>query len=212
MKKLEQNTPDIVLKIKTVGDSGVGKTALIKSFIEGKFSADTQPTIGVEYKSHIIQVLNKNVKISLWDTAGQERFRTVTSNYYKGSNGLVFVFDITRKDTFENIQSWLKEAEQNIPENQADKIVKMLISNKIDLEEDRQITKLEAENFARENKMLFVETSAKTLKGISEAFHELAAKILEMNPISEIISGTKIDLKETPNKTQGNQADPCSSC
>jgi small GTP-binding protein len=170
---------DGVIKIKMIGDSGVGKTSIIMRYTEGTFTENTQATIGVDYKNSMINVQGKKIKLVIWDTAGQDKYRTLTSAYYKGTNGLCVVYDVASRESFENLDRWLKEFHENSSES--DIVQTMLIGNKTDLE-GRQVTTQEAEFYAKKNSMLFTEVSAKHNKGINDIFTELANKVLENNP------------------------------
>lgn len=125
---------DYLVKVKLVGDSNVGKSSIVLRFCDDSFQATMMPTIGVDYKSKVYDISTdppKRVKATIWDTAGQERYRTITSNYYRGSHGIIFVYDITQRESFENIENnWLKEALEYFPEND---VIMMLVGNKIDL-------------------------------------------------------------------------------
>lgn len=171
-----QPTHDHLLKLLLVGDSGVGKTCLLMSFTAKDFDADSRSTIGVDLKVKIVHVRGQKIKLTIWDTAGQERFRTLTSAYYRGAQGVILVYDVTRRDTFDNISEWLKEVDIFTTK---DNVIKVLVGNKIDLETQRQVPRQEAINFARENNMLFFEASAKTEVGVQQAFLELVEKILD---------------------------------
>lgn len=174
-------------------------------FIDDSFDEGIQSTIGVDFKAKLMDVMDKRVKMTVWDTAGQERFRTVTSSYYRGAQGVILVYDVTSRDTFENLDQWLKEVNLYTPEN-GEGIAKLLVGNKIDLE-DRAVTREEAEDWARSQGMLFLEASAKTKIGIQQCFLELVQKILES---PEILNNTipgrpKISLgvSEGPESTNG---------
>eukprot|EP00831_Metopus_contortus_P010996 TRINITY_DN14331_c0_g1_i5.p1 TRINITY_DN14331_c0_g1~~TRINITY_DN14331_c0_g1_i5.p1 ORF type:complete len:206 (-),score=56.15 TRINITY_DN14331_c0_g1_i5:95-712(-) len=132
----------------------------------------------------------KRLKLVLWDTAGQEQYRTLTSSYYKGSNGFIFVYDVTSEESFDNLDSWLKEVQENISEGY---VQLMLIANKID-KEGRKVSKEDGENYARENSMLYIETSAKENIGIVHAIEEEVMKILDNNPkLTSGTTGTRIE-------------------
>ena len=104
------------MKVKTVGDSNVGKSSIVVRFVDDTFSGQMAPTIGVEYKSKIFEVYGKRVKATIWDTAGAERYRTITSNYYRGSHAIIFVYDVTERKSFENVETfWLKEVKVYFP-------------------------------------------------------------------------------------------------
>ncbi len=170
---------DAVVKIKMIGDSGVGKTSIITRYTEGTFTENTQATIGVDYKNAKVKIGDKQIKLVIWDTAGQDKYRTLTSSYYKGAHAICMVFDIANRESFENLDKWLKEYHDNASEGDA--AVVMLIANKIDLE-PRAVTKEDAEYYAKKNSMLYTEVSAKTSKGINDLFIEIATKVLEVNP------------------------------
>ena len=131
-------------------------------------------TIGVEFGAKTIQLNGKTIKIQIWDTAGQEAFQAITRTYYKGAIGALLVYDITRKDTFIHARKWLDEVKNNSSKT----ITVILIGNKKDLEEKRQVTYEEGEAFAKENDLMFLETSAKTSYNVVEAFNLSASSIL----------------------------------
>jgi small GTP-binding protein len=115
--------------------------------------------------------------LQIWDTAGQERFKNITASYYRGGNGVLVVYDITERESFENLNSWLIEIEKNANKN----IFKLLVGNKCDLESDRKVSFQEGKEFAEGNGMKFIETSAKTDQKVAEAFETLADEIIRSN-------------------------------
>ncbi|ETV77940.1 hypothetical protein H257_08181 [Aphanomyces astaci] len=189
---------DHLFKLLLVGDAGVGKSSMLLRFTEDTFDDHLQSTIGVDFKVKMITVDGKRIKMTIWDTAGQERFRTLTSSYYRGAQGIVLVYDVARRDTFANLDTWLQEVEVYSPANGRD-VVKLLVGNKIDKE--RAVSRREGEAWARSKGMLFVESSAKTKTGIQQVFNEVVQKILD-NP--SLLSNTapknraaKLDLTDT---------------
>lgn len=177
---------DYLVKVKTVGDSNVGKSSIVVRFVDDTFSGQMAPTIGVEYKSKIFEVYGKRVKATIWDTAGAERYRTITSNYYRGSHAIIFVYDVTERKSFDNIETfWLKEVKEYFPNTQ--EIVMLLVGNKIDNIYNRAVTEQEGEELARKHGMMFIETSAKEKIGVNEAFEEVVNKVIE-SPMVETIS------------------------
>jgi len=158
-----------------IGDTGVGKSCLLLQFTDKRFQPIHDLTIGVEFGARSIQVDNKTIKLQIWDTAGQESFRSITRSYYRGAAGALLVYDITRRDTFNHLSRWLEEARQNSHQD----MVIMLIGNKSDLSQRRQVTTEEGEKFAKDNGMIFCETSAKTAFHVEEAFIQTAQKIYE---------------------------------
>ncbi|NXW23025.1 RB18B protein, partial [Circaetus pectoralis] len=164
----------LTLKLLLVGDSAVGKSSLLLRFTDGAFEPCLKPTIGVDFKVKKMVVDGRAVQLAIWDTAGQERFRTLTPSYYRGAQGVVLVYDVTRKDTFAGLESWLNELEMYTKSN----TVKMLVGNKTD-KPDREVERREGLQFARKHSLLFIETSAKTQDGVQHAFEELVIKILQ---------------------------------
>lgn len=149
------------------------------------------------------QVEDKRIKMTIWDTAGQERFRTLTSSYYRGAQGIVLVYDVSRRDTFENLDLWLQEVEVYSPAGGRD-VVKLLVGNKIDKE--RVVSRKEADAWARSKGMLFVESSAKTKIGIQQVFNEVVQKILD-NPT--LLSNTaprkgRVDLRSATDNSSSS--------
>mmetsp|Transcript_13273 Transcript_13273/g.27864 ORF Transcript_13273/g.27864 Transcript_13273/m.27864 type:complete len:349 (+) Transcript_13273:321-1367(+) len=179
---------DHLFKLLMIGDAGVGKSSMLIRFTDDAFDEHIQSTIGVDFKVKHLELSNKRIKLTIWDTAGQERFRTLTSSYYRGAQGVVMVYDVTRRDSFDNLEQWLKEVKLYSPNN-GEGVVKLLVGNKIDLADgevdgedeqyQRQVDRHEAEEWARNQGMLFLEASAKTKTGVQESFMEVVHKILE---------------------------------
>jgi len=135
-------------------------------FAERRFQTRHELTIGVEFGSRSIDLNGEQIKLQVWDTAGQEKFRSITRTYYRGAAGCFLVYDVTRRESFENLSLWLSDCRKYSNQN----IVVYVIGNKTDLEDQRQVTTEEGENFARENGLQFLETSAKTASNVDEAF------------------------------------------
>ncbi|XP_064123792.1 ras-related protein Rab-2A isoform X1 [Loxodonta africana] len=147
-----------------IGDTGVGKSCLLLQFTDKRFQPVHDLTIGVEFGARMITIDGKQIKLQIWDTAGQESFRSITRSYYRGAAGALLVYDITRRDTFNHLTTWLEDARQHSNSN----MVIMLIGNKSDLESRREVKKEEGEAFAREHGLIFMETSAKTASNVEE--------------------------------------------
>ena len=173
---------DYIFKVLLIGNSDVGKSSIILRYVDETWTDVFVPTIGVDFKVKTLKVDNKQVKMQIWDTAGQERFRTVVSSYFRGSHGLFLIYDITNRDSFKNLENWLKEIEGEASE----KVLKILIGNKCDLEEDRDIKYEEGQAFANRNGMQFMETSAKANTNINEAFEALAKLMIKFTSENNI--------------------------
>jgi small GTP-binding protein len=157
---------DYSLKIVVVGDSGVGKTCFLIRFVRDLFDEESQPTLGVEFLTKIVQTEKHRIQLQLWDTAGQELFRSVTRGYYRGSAGAVLLFDLNNHDSFDSIGRWLSDI-RDVARND---VITVLIGNKSDLAE-RQVTTEEAQAFAKEHEMAYFETSAKTGSNITDSMN-----------------------------------------
>ena len=164
---------DYLLKYIIVGDSSVGKSNLLMKFIQNKFTEEYLTTIGVEFGTKNIKVNNKIYRIQIWDTAGQEYFRSIARAYFKNCVCAMVVYDITCKESFENVKNWLQDIHEESPKT----VLICLIGNKIDLEDKRIITFDEGKKFATENGIIFMETSAKTGEGINEIFEQSVKEI-----------------------------------
>jgi small GTP-binding protein len=164
---------DFSLKVVVVGESAVGKTCFLIRFVRDTFDDDTQSTLGIEFLSKIIQTDSRRIQLQLWDTAGQEMFRSVTRGYYRGSAGALVLFDISNRDSFENVERWLQDVKSVA---RAD-VVLILIGNKVDLEANRQVQSGEARDFAQRYGMKYFEVSAKTGVGVAEAINSCVSLI-----------------------------------
>ena len=153
----------------------MGKSCILLQFTENnKFRYQHELTIGVEFGAKTININGKNIKIQIWDTAGQEAFQAITRTYYKGAIGALLVYDITRRETFNHVTKWLDDVRTNSSKN----VTIILIGNKKDLEDKRQVSYEEGEAFAKENGLMFLETSAKTAYNVVESFNLSAQCIL----------------------------------
>lgn len=164
---------DYLFKLLLIGDSGVGKTSVLFRFSEDAFNTTFISTIGIDFKIRTIELDGKKIKLQIWDTAGQERFRTITTAYYRGAMGIMLVYDITNEKSFENIKNWIR----NIEENASADVEKMLLGNKCELNDKRQVTKEKGEQLAIEYGIKFIETSAKASIHVEDAFFILARDI-----------------------------------
>jgi len=143
----------------------------------------------VDFKIKTMNVGDKMVKLQIWDTAGQERFRTITSSYYRGAQGIIVVYDITDADSFNNVKQWLSEIDRYASEN----VDKLLVGNKSDLESSRQVTKAMAQEFADSLSVNCVETSAKESSNVDDAFRSMAMTI--MSRLDKVPAGKQVEAK-----------------
>ncbi|PAA69153.1 hypothetical protein BOX15_Mlig006136g2 [Macrostomum lignano] len=173
---------EYLFKFLIIGSAGTGKSCLLHQFLERKFKADSSHTIGVEFGSKVIDVNGRTVKLQIWDTAGQERFKSVTRSYYRGAAGALLVYDVTSRDSYNALSNWLSDARSLASPN----IAIVMIGNKRDLDADREVTLMEASQFAQQNCLLFLETSAKTGENVEDAFGHCARAILSKIESGEV--------------------------
>lgn len=184
--KSDDENFDFLYKVVVTGDSGVGKTNIITRFTANEFSLESKATIGVEFgHAEITLGDGTKIKVQIWDTAGQERFRAITRGYYRGAVGALIVYDITKSVSFKNVEKWLQELRQHAFED----IVIMLVGNKSDLKQAREVTTDEAKKFAQKNNLLFMETSALDGENIKEAFYQTVSEIREQRRNKTIEGG-----------------------
>ncbi|XP_003576660.1 ras-related protein Rab-2-A [Brachypodium distachyon] len=164
-----------LFKYIVVGDTGVGKSCLMLQFTDKRFQPVHDLTIGVEFGSRMVTIDNRKIKLHIWDTAGQEAFRSITRSYYRGAAAALLVYDITRRETFSHLTSWLEEMRQLADGN--NNITIVLVGNKLDLEQRRAVSTEEGEQFAKENGLAFIETSARTRHNVDEAFVKTASAV-----------------------------------
>uniref|UniRef100_A0A3Q2Q9E9 small monomeric GTPase n=1 Tax=Fundulus heteroclitus TaxID=8078 RepID=A0A3Q2Q9E9_FUNHE len=166
-------TYDYLFKLLLIGDSGVGKTCVLFRFSEDAFNSTFISTIGIDFKIRTIELDGKKIKLQIWDTAGQERFRTITTAYYRGAMGIMLVYDITNEKSFDNIKNWIR----NIEEHASADVERMVLGNKCDVNDKRQVSKDRGEKLALEYGIKFMETSAKANINVENAFLTLARDI-----------------------------------
>jgi len=196
---------DYLFKLLLIGDSGVGKSCLLLRFADDTYTESYISTIGVDFKIRTVELEGKTIKLQIWDTAGQERFRTITSSYYRGAHGIIVVYDVTEPDSFNNVKQWLNEIDRYANEN----VNKLLVGNKSDLVQKRQVDYKTAKAFADEMGIPFIETSAKNATNVEQAFMTMAAEIKERiasQPTANAPRGT------TVRPGEGRAVKPQSGC
>ena len=163
-----------ILKLVLIGESGVGKTSIITQFIDEVFITDRQSTIGGTFSSRLVKCGNgKNLKLEIWDTAGQERYRSVTKMFYKDANAAILVYDITNKNSFDQLQNyWAEQVKESSPKN----IIIAVAANKCDLFDKEVVDEKAARDYAKSIGAIFSLTSAKNTAGINDLFIEISKK------------------------------------
>jgi Ras-related protein Rab-8A len=166
-------TYDMQIKLLMIGDSGVGKTCLLLRYANDSFSPTFITTIGIDFKIKNIEIDDKRVKLQIWDTAGQERFRTITTSYFRGAQGIVLVYDVTDRRSFESIRNWISQIQQHADVH----VNKILVGNKCDMLDEKVVSTEEGKRLAEEFGMEFWETSAKNDINVEHSFHSIAKAV-----------------------------------
>lgn len=190
---------DVLFKVILVGDMNVGKTSIVKRFKDGEFSEHLKNTIGVDFCVQTLCVEDKIVKLQIWDTAGDERYKCIMPNYYRNADAAIIVFDLTNRESFQNVGVW----HENIRNYSGDTTTNLLVGNKSDLEDNREVSKSEANAFAGSHRIFgYVETSAKDNSNVDDAFYKIARELLRMSGENGYIpfgslQATSLDLRAT---------------
>ncbi len=166
-----------VYKIVVLGDGGVGKTCLTLTFVKKEFKTDYIPTLGVDIYTKDFNLGQTVITLIIWDIAGQQKFDLVRKQYYKGTQGALIVFDLTRINTFHSVDTWYKE----LTENAGERIPIVLLGNKVDVEEGREVSAEQCSLLAKKLGCEYFDTSAKTGKNVDQAFLTLLKKIIQLN-------------------------------
>ena len=196
---------DRIFKILLIGDSGTGKSNILLRYCDDYFCENFISTIGVDFKIKTLNVQDSIVKLQIWDTAGQERFSTITRNYYRHSDGIFIVYDVTNRASFDNISKWMKSIDENSNSN----VVRYLIGNKSDLKQERCVSYEEGESLALRYGIGFLETSAKERINVDEVFQKLIEFLIRRNKVME--KNTSQSKVLDSNQFQGISINP-SSC
>jgi small GTP-binding protein len=199
----DEDNYEMMFKVVLVGDSFVGKTNIMSKYLKDEFHEDSKETVGVEFGSKQFTIEGHSIKAQIWDTAGQERYKAITSAYYKGAKGAFVVYDITRKTSFESIDRWVNDLTAAADK----KITIVVIGNKCDLEDQRQITKEQGEEKSAKLEVAFLETSALSGENLDKAFELMMNEIykkcheemLAENDLEIIDGGKDINLKKNEN-------------
>ena len=187
----EDENYEILIKLVILGDISVGKSNFLYRFVDGEFNPIHVATVGFDFKSRVWEIpnLEKKVKFQIWDTAGQEKYMSINKNLFQRVQGIILMYDITREDTFNNLSKWMEHIKEN-----ANGIPLILIGNKSDLNNERKVNEEDGKAFAKNNKIIFLEASAKIGTNVEESFMKLSELIIE--------NQNYIDNKEKNNKTE----------
>ena len=202
---MEDENYEMMFKVVLVGDSFVGKTNIMSKYLKNEFHEDSKATVGVEFGSRQFNIEGHVVKAQIWDTAGQERYKAITSAYYKGAKGAFIVYDITRKESFENVTKWAEQLKSTADKN----LTIIIVGNKTDLEDQRQVTSEEGQNKANSLESAFIETSAASGSNLDKAFEMMINEVYKKcheemlaEGDVEIEGGEDINLAKKPENTK----------
>jgi len=184
----------IMLKVIVLGESGVGKTSLLLRYVSNKFTIATKSTIGTDFLTKQIDVGDKTVTLQIWDTAGQERFQGLGSAFFRGSDGVLFVFDVTRRETFTELERWKQTFLIQIGQEGNNDFPVVIVANKVDRADERQVSNDEMEQWASSQGVPLIETSAKSGQNVEDAFQKIAKVVIE-NLKPEEIQYDSVELK-----------------
>ena len=172
---MDEDNYEVMFKVVLVGDSSVGKTNIMSKYLKNEFHEDSKATVGVEFGSKQFTIEGHNIKAQIWDTAGQERYKAITSAYYKGAKGAFVVYDITRKQSFDSVDRWINDLRAAADKN----LSIIIIGNKCDLEDQRQVNKEQGEEKAKNNEVAFMETSALSGENLDKAFEKMMNEVFK---------------------------------
>ena len=210
---MEDENYEMMFKVVLVGDSSVGKTNIMSKYLKNEFHEDSKATVGVEFGSKQFNIEGHQTKAQIWDTAGQERYKAITSAYYKGAKGAFVVYDITRKQSFDSVDRWINDLKAAADK----KLSIIIIGNKCDLEDQRQVNKEQGEEKAKNYEVAFMETSAFSGENLDKAFEKMMNEVFKKcheEMISEgdvdIVGPSKdISLDKTKPKDEGQKKKCC---
>ncbi|XP_029778179.1 ras-related protein Rab-12 [Suricata suricatta] len=197
-RKQPPRPADFKLQVIIIGSRGVGKTSLMERFTDDTFCEACKSTVGVDFKIKTVELRGKKIRLQIWDTAGQERFNSITSAYYRSAKGIILVYDITKKETFDDLPKWMKMIDKYASEDAE----LLLVGNKLDCETDREISRQQGEKFAQQiTGMRFCEASAKDNFNVDEIFLKLVDDILKKMPLDILrneLSNSILSLQPEP--------------
>ena len=206
VESISEDYYDEKIKLMIIGETRTGKTSLISRYCKGDYSESPYlSTIGIDFQIKNLTINSKKIRLQIWDTAGQERFRNIAKNYYQSSDGFIIVYDITNSESFQTLDYWIEEIKSNSHE-----FTKMImVGNKCDLEEERQVKKEEGKDYAKKEKIKFYEVSAKEGTNINTAFDTLVKDILSTYSPSELMKKRGSKMLSIPVLQQQKKSSCC---
>jgi small GTP-binding protein len=192
-------------KFVVVGSSGVGKTALLQRLVDDNFSADGGPTVGVEYISSGFDIDGSSVKLQIWDTAGQEKFRSIARSYFRHAVGVILVFSLADRQSFDDLATWLSDVQQYCDPNAS----VTLVGNKLDLASERAVLASEAQQFALSHHLTYIEASARDGENVAEAFFRAARSVYEKARLGTLAGGARAGPPHVAQRSGGADGSCC---
>ena len=194
---IERITGDIrmhkyMFRICLIGGQCVGKTSLLATYTENAYKEKYSPTVGIDFRVITLKYKDIIAKVHIWDTAGQEKFKSISINYYRSSNGFIYVYDITDKDSLSNLEFWIKLTKENTDSN----VINFLVGNKSDNDEERKVSKEEAKNLAKEKNLFFLETSARNNDNIQKLFYFFLFELIKYYKVNKYQENENLVLKQ----------------
>eukprot|EP00485_Elphidium_margaritaceum_P000184 CAMPEP_0202694834 /NCGR_PEP_ID=MMETSP1385-20130828/8587_1 /ASSEMBLY_ACC=CAM_ASM_000861 /TAXON_ID=933848 /ORGANISM="Elphidium margaritaceum" /LENGTH=213 /DNA_ID=CAMNT_0049350745 /DNA_START=46 /DNA_END=687 /DNA_ORIENTATION=+ len=204
----------VLLKIIILGDSGVGKTAIMHKYATNQFIEHHKPTIGADFSTKDIIIDDKSITLQLWDTAGQERFQSLGNAFYRGADACILVYDITNEQSFEKIESWRENFINQASPEKVDEFPFLLLGNKSDLAGSRKVNETNAKSYAQTNNMIFYETSALNGQHIDIAIRNIASNASQMDsvPFFSAPSLKELDNDDMMEKLDNQTPEKSSGC
>ena len=197
-----EKTPELKFSLIMIGDSTVGKTSLLIRYSKNNFPKNNLSTVGIDYQIKDETIEGKSVKVKIWDTAGQERYKSLTYSFYKNADAIVLVFDVTKRETFENLKNWVNSLGNNTVSETGKQILLLVVGNKVDL--DREVSTEEALKFCKEINTEYEEMSAKSGTNVKEGINKLVAKLVKRVPEKEAdVVSSNTTISQQSNKKKG---------
>jgi len=202
---IEEEYYDLKIRLMLIGDSNVGKTSIIKRYCNNQFSPSYISTVGIDFETKYLRLNGKIINLQIWDTAGQERYKVLAKNYYKNSDGFIIVYDITDKKSFNNVANWITQIKDSASEN----VKCVLLGNKCDLEELRQVDINQGKDLANNYQLKFYETSAQKGNNIQKVFTDLVKGFLNDDNFVNDSERSSISTEQRNLRRARNQKKKC---